>query len=75
MHSSFMNLRSEMPMNCRKQFKDFSISADAQVEVNRIELLWQTCYERYSKPGKWLFGEYSIADAMFAPIALRFFGY
>jgi len=53
MHSSFMNVRNEMPMNCRKKFKDIKFGSD----------------------GEWLFGKYSIADAMYAPIALRFHGY
>lgn len=75
MHSSFINLRNELPMNCRKQFKDIKLSTDAEKEVERIKLLWRTCRHEYGADGQWLFGEYSVADAMYAPIALRFYGY
>jgi len=75
MHSSFMNVRNEMPMNCRKKFKDIKLSAEAEREVERIKTLWRYCRREFGSDGEWLFGKYSIADAMYAPIALRFHGY
>ncbi|MDH5767281.1 MAG: hypothetical protein OEZ38_14795 [Gammaproteobacteria bacterium] len=75
MHSSFFNLRNELPMNCRKKFNDIRLSSEAEHEIDRIKKLWRQCRTRYGEGGEWLFGEYSIADAMFAPIALRFEGY
>lgn len=75
MHSSFANVRKELPMNCRKKFHNIRLSAEAAREVERIKSLWRQCRSRYSTDGEWLFGKYSIADAMFAPIALRFVGY
>ena len=75
MHSSFTNIRNELPMNCRKQFNNIQLSESAQREVKRIEELWEKCQQNYGSHGKWLFGDFSIADAMFAPIALRFSGY
>lgn len=75
MHSSFMNVRNELPMNCRKKFNDIKLSADAEREVERIKTLWRDCRNKFGSKGEWLFGEYSIADAMYAPIALRFDGY
>jgi len=75
MHSSFFNVRNEMPMNCRKSFHDIKLSPEASREVERIIFLWDLCRNRYGEGGEWLFGRYSIADAMFAPIALRFKGY
>ncbi|CAC9590226.1 Glutathione S-transferase (EC 2.5.1.18) [uncultured Gammaproteobacteria bacterium] len=75
MHSSFMAIRSEIPMNCAKKFNKIVLSAQAQVELARVQQLWQLCRDKYSQDGPWLFGAYSIADAMFAPIALRFYGY
>ncbi len=75
MHSSFMNVRNELPMNCRKKFSSFTITHDAELEIERIKSLWRRCRELYGADGQWLFGKYSIADAMFAPIALRFDGY
>jgi glutathione S-transferase len=75
MHSSFMNLRNELPMNCRKQFKNIKLSTEAEQEVERIKTLWRYCRRNYGSTGEWLFGQYSIADAMYAPIALRLHGY
>jgi len=75
MHSSFSNVRNELPMNCRKYFQNIRLSADAGREVERIKSLWRKSRMEFGQNGEWLFGEYSIADAMFAPIALRFNGY
>jgi len=75
MHSSFFNVRNELPMNCRKRFRDIKLSAQAQHEVDRIQRLWRKCRENFGEGGQWLFGSYSIADAMFAPVTLRFEGY
>ncbi|MDH3979006.1 MAG: glutathione S-transferase family protein [Gammaproteobacteria bacterium] len=75
MHSSFSNIRNELPMNCRKKFKNIRLSQDAEHEVERVKKLWRKCRNEYGGKGEWLFGEYSIADAMYAPIALRFNGY
>ena len=75
MHSSFYALRKELPMNCRKQFQNIKLSSAALQGVERITTLWQTCRTKFGKDGEWLFGEYTIADAMFAPVALRFAGY
>jgi glutathione S-transferase len=75
MHSSFFNLRNELPMNCRKQFKNIKLSSEAEREIERVKALWRQCRTKFGVDGEWLFGEYSIADAMFAPVALRFDGY
>ncbi len=75
MHSSFINVRNELPMNCRKNFHDIKLSFEADQEIERITTLWRRCRSQFGAEGDWLFGRYSIADAMFAPIALRFSGY
>jgi len=75
MHSSFYDLRCELPMNCRKQFDSIKLSVAAEGDVERVKELWRQCREKFGSNGEWLFGKYSIADAMFAPIALRFAGY
>ncbi|MGF1776399.1 glutathione S-transferase family protein [Vibrio nomapromontoriensis] len=72
MHSGFMAIRTEMPMNCRASRK-VSLSSDARKDIARIEQIWAQQMSQY--PNQWLFGEWSIADAMFAPIALRFATY
>ena len=75
MHSSFTNVRSELPMNCRKNFSNIKLSDDATKEVQRIKAIWRKAKTEYGSTGEWLFGDYSIADAMYAPMALRFAGY
>ena len=75
MHSSFVPLRSELSMNCRKSYKGIQLSAAAEQDIERIQSLWQSCRAEFGAGGEWLFGEYSIADAMFAPVVVRFAGY
>ena len=75
MHSSFSNIRNTMPMNCRKRFENFRPTTQTEREIERVKLLWRQCRSDYGQNGEWLFGDYSIADAMFAPVALRFYGF
>jgi glutathione S-transferase len=75
MHSSYQHLRNEMPMNCRKVFDGIELTREAEREVERVKWLWRRCRSEYGNIGDWLFGEFSIADAMFVPVALRFYGY
>jgi glutathione S-transferase len=75
MHSSFPNVRNELPMNCRTRYSDIRLSDEAKREIDRISWLWERCQTEYGDERGWLFGEFSIADAMFAPIAIRFYGY
>ncbi|MES9990795.1 MAG: glutathione S-transferase family protein [Candidatus Thiodiazotropha sp.] len=75
MHSSYINLRNELPMNCRRRFDSITLSKDAQREVERVKALWRRCRREFGGEGEWLFGDFSIADAMFAPVAVRFSGY
>ncbi|MBN3563608.1 glutathione S-transferase family protein [Aliamphritea spongicola] len=71
MHSGFMALREELPMNCRaRRFVD--LSTEALKDVWRIDLMWQELRYEHQEIGPWLFGELSIADFMYAPVALRF---
>lgn len=69
MHSSFFALRDELPMNIRAH-RQVKLSEDAQKDIARIDALWSE--QAKSHPNGWLFGEWSIADAMYAPVALRF---
>ncbi|MFA0014063.1 glutathione S-transferase family protein [Vibrio lentus] len=68
MHSGFSDVRNEMPMNCRAR-RTLSLSEGALKDIARIDQIWSTQMEQY--PEGWLFGEWSIADAMFAPVAIR----
>lgn len=75
MHSSFTALRNELPMNCRRQYPGFRISVAVEADIKRIAEVWRKCRTEYGANGPWLFGDYSIADAMYAPVVLRFKGY
>ncbi|WP_086481837.1 glutathione S-transferase family protein [Oceanospirillum sanctuarii] len=70
MHSGFLVLRHELPMNVRRSYTGFKASENAQKDIDRIIALWQQLLERSGGP--WLLGEFSIADAFYAPVASRF---
>ncbi len=70
MHSGFPALRGECPMNMNRRPSAVDLSAQAQVDIERIQTLWADCLQRYGGP--FLFGEFSIADAMYAPVVNRF---
>jgi glutathione S-transferase len=72
MHSSFMALRKECGMNLHRPVKGKQLSADAQADVARIQQIWTDCRSRYSANGPFLFGAFSGADAMYAPVVHRF---
>ena len=70
MHSSFSELRESMPMNCRRTVSGYVPSLDVQIDINRIVQLFEDALQQ--SKGPWLFGNYTVADAMFAPVASRF---
>lgn len=75
MHSSFFAIRNELPMNCRKSIIYKNISSELEAEIKRICDIWRLCRSQFSKKGEYLFGDFTIADAMYAPIVLRFNSY
>jgi glutathione S-transferase len=72
MHSGFMALRQNMFMNIRRRMPSRGRSPEALADIERIVAIWNGCRSRYATGGPFLFGAFSIADAMYAPIALRF---
>jgi glutathione S-transferase len=72
MHAGFMVLRDEMPMNCRAMGRKIRLSDALTADIDRIFAIWTDCHRRYASDEGWLFGDFSIADAMFAPVMLRF---
>ncbi|HEX2676424.1 MAG TPA: glutathione S-transferase family protein [Polyangiales bacterium] len=72
MHAGFGALRSNLPMNVRKRYPAPSEAQGVGTDIARIQEIWQTCRERFGKGGPFLFGQFSVADAMFAPVAFRF---
>jgi len=72
MHAGFAALRSAWPMNVRASGRRTPMAPALAHDVDRIIGLWNDCRGRHAAGGPWLFGEYSLADAMYAPVALRF---
>jgi len=76
MHSGFMALRNECPMNLHRPVREVALSQDARANIARIQEIWLDCRERQNKlggkPGPFLFGAFGAADAMFAPVVYRF---
>lgn len=72
MHSGFMPLRNECGMNIHRPVAAKALSDDAQANIVRIQQIWTECRERYGQQGQYLFGAFSGADAMFAPVVHRF---
>ncbi len=75
MHAGFMNLRKTCPMNVRANKPLKEISPEVKADINRITQLWEDCRKKFGKNGDFLFGEFSIADAMYAPVIWRFHTY
>lgn len=71
MHSGFFALREELPMNCRAKRK-VTLSQNAINDIQRVEEIWGSLRQRNADKGPWLFGAFSIADVMYAPLAFRF---
>jgi len=73
MHSGFANLRAALPMNLKARHPGFKVWAGAQSDVDRITRIWRE--QLAASAGPFLFGELSMADAMYAPVCTRFLTY
>jgi glutathione S-transferase len=72
MHSGFTKLREALPMNCRAMGRKVPLPDALAAEIDRVFEIWSDCQHCFGSEGDWLFGRFSIADAMFAPVVLRF---
>jgi glutathione S-transferase len=72
MHSGFTNLRALWPMNARARRRRTATTPALAADIERIDEIWNDCRRRFGSGGPWLFGEYTVADAMYAPVVLRF---
>jgi glutathione S-transferase len=71
MHSGFHGLRTAMSMNIKKSFPGRGRTADSQADIGRVSEIWEECLSRFGHR-QFLFGQFSIADAFFAPVVMRF---
>ena len=72
MHSGFNALRDQMPMNCRKRIQVDEYDEELSEDIRRIRAIWSHCLEQNLSQDGFLFGDFSIVDAMFAPVVIRF---
>jgi len=75
MHSGFQALRKALPMNCRRRTHGTPLGPDVLANIARIGAIWRDCRARFGAGGPFLFGGFSIADAMYAPVVMRFVSY
>jgi len=72
MHSGFQALRGAMPMNIRSRYPGKGLTPESRRDIDRVVALWASCRERFGRDGPLLFGRFSIADAYYAPVVMRF---
>ncbi|NGM44810.1 glutathione S-transferase [Rhodobacter sp. SGA-6-6] len=75
MHAGFAALRNHCPMNLRVFYQDCAPPAEVLADLARLETLWSWAHATTGTTTPWLCGEYSAADAFFAPVAARIAGY
>lgn len=75
MHAGFMALRRAMPMNLAKRFAERDRGEDVARDIARVSEIWRTARRDFGHGGDFLFGQFTAADAMFAPVVSRFHTY
>jgi glutathione S-transferase len=75
MHAGFVPLRRACPMNMWRPVKRLELNADAAANVARIDAMWTDCRARFGSGRPFLFGAFTAADAMYAPVVSRFHTY
>jgi len=75
MHAGFVPLRRHCPMNFWRPVKRRDLTAEVAANVVRIDAMWSECRARFGAGGPFLFGRFSAADAMYAPVVSRFHTY
>ena len=75
MHSGFVALRHVLPMDIAASKPFAARTADVEGDIARILDIWEGCRARFVDAGPFLFGRFTIADAMFAPVVWRFLTY
>lgn len=75
MHAGFSRLRQNMPMNVRKSLPGRGMGEGVQADIDRVTAIWRDARARFGGDGPFLFGAFSVADAMYAPVVFRFATY
>jgi glutathione S-transferase len=72
MHSGFVALRKHMPMNLRASYPGEGREPGVEEDIARITAIWEQCRTEFGAHGDLLFGDFTIADAFYAPVVSRF---
>lgn len=72
MHSGFRELRTHMPMNARASRPGCGRAGGVEADIERITTVWRDCRAQFGGAGPFLFGDWTAADAFFAPVVSRF---
>ncbi len=75
MHAGFLALRQACPTNFRRAPEAIALSDAVKADVARIEAAWRSARDAFGKAGPFLYGRFSAADAMYAPVVNRFHAY
>ena len=75
MHAGFVPMRRHLPMCMWRPVIRRELPDDVAANVRRIEHIWTDCRTRFGNGGPFLFGRFSGADAMYAPVVSRFHTY
>lgn len=75
MHAGFADLRRELPMDIRNRHQKVEPSEEAERDISRVLDIWDDCRGRFGANGDFLFGDFTIADAFYAPVVTRFITY
>jgi glutathione S-transferase len=76
MHSGFAGLRRDLSMDMLNRLTTpLAAADDALADIDRVSQIWTQCHTKYAALGPYLFGHFTIADAMFAPVVSRFTTY
>ena len=75
MHSSYLAMRRQLPMNVRRRIEGIEPSAETRADIVRILGLWAEARARFGKGGPFLFGSFGAADIIYAPVVSRFISY
>lgn len=75
MHAGFSALRQQLPFDATRRPQAVPLGEAVKTDISRIQKIWSEARQRFGGDGEWLFGRFGIADAMFAPVAMRFHSY
>ncbi len=75
MHAGFQALRKNLPCHFVARYDDFQIPSETRPDIERVLEIWTSCREAWGSGGPFLFGKFSVADAMYAPVVFRFRAY